>query len=102
MREIESATLERLLVPLTTSGDPTGDLPTFGLTQGERLDPGAMVAGSWDGAWIAANGRIDALTPLIGDAGDLVIVQGETYDLWVQWTVGAEVPTRRVMMFRAV
>jgi hypothetical protein len=105
--EIESSTLEKLLLPLTTSADPTGALPEFGLTVGDREDPPvSMVDGEWSGGWVSVNGRVDALTPLIGASANpssgLVIEQGVTYDLWVAWTVGVERPARRAFSFRAV
>jgi hypothetical protein len=95
--DIESTTSERLIIPVTTTEDPTAAVPEFQLTTGDRGDPtGTWEPGTWGSAWDPDNGRIDAESPTVGAAGVLVIAQGERYDLWIRWTVTGESPVKRV------
>lgn len=106
MIDIESSGSRTLPAELTTLGDPLGAPPRFQLTTGRRGNPSP---GAWEnGAWITTvwnpeDGRADATTPTIGEAGVLVLVQGEMYDLWVKYTIpsGAQ-PEERVGTIRAL
>jgi hypothetical protein len=95
---IESTTAEKLPVLITTSADPTGSLPEFALTTSG--DPSTWVDGEWDGAWSSTTGKIQALTPLVGDGQALDVTDGVDYDLWARWVVGTETPVRHVNRLR--
>lgn len=105
MIDIESSGTRTLPVELATREDPQGADPAFQLTTGRRTNPapGAWVAGEWTTTWNPADGRIDAATPTIGEAGDLVVEGGEIYDLWARYTLpsGAQ-PEERVGTIRAL
>lgn len=107
MIDIESSGTRTLPVELATREDPTGAAPAFQLTTGRRgnpsATPGDWEAGEWTTAWNAADGRIDAATPTIGEAGDLVVEAGEMYDLWARYTLpsGAQ-PEDRVGTIRVL
>lgn len=95
---IDSSTAEKIPVTIATVADPTGGDVEFALAAG--TNPTTWVAGEWDGSWSAANGRVSALSPLVG-SGQALDTDGETdWSLWVRWTVGTEVPVRRPAKIR--
>lgn len=93
---IESASVESVRVKITTRVDPTGNAVEFSVTTGRRADPGTWVAGTWDTTWNLESGRVEALSPTIGTAGDLAVAADTSYDLWIRWTAGSETPVKRV------
>ena len=85
---LESASAEPLRVVLQTRSDPTGAAVEFQVSSGARSSPsGVWVAGSWDGTWSNKTGRVAALSPTIGAAGSLVVVEGTDYLLWIRYSV---------------
>lgn len=91
MLTIESTTIERLQVEVTTSSDPTGNPPEFAVSTSS--EPGAFANGSWVGSWNTTTGKIMAQTPLLGAGQSLDVADGSTYRLYARWTVGDQTPT---------
>ena len=84
------------------SADPTIDgLPQYKLVaEGTSPGTGSFVAGAWEGTWKRLNKEIWAISPSIsgtGGGGTLTGSAGETYVLWVRWSVGsgAETPAQK-------
>lgn len=95
--KIESTTLERLVVTVTTTDDPTGSPPDFAVTPITDTDPSAWVAGTWFGGWDSTNGTIEAVSPQVGRApAGLELTEGSNVRLWIRWTAGADQPVRDV------
>lgn len=92
---IEHTTLESVMVPVKTSGDPRGTPPQFSITTTDVTDPGAWVNGSWLGEWSEQSGRVMAISPQVGAAGSLVTVEGETHQLWIKWSVAGDEPIKK-------
>lgn len=83
---IESASAEPADVNLTAAADPTATPPDFQVSLTTVVTPvGSWVAGSWLTTWDATTKRLTARTPTIGAAGQLVVVQGSRYTLWIRW-----------------
>jgi len=83
---IESASAEPLEVTVTAKTDPTGSAVEFQVSSTTVTTPaGSWTAGSWDSSWDATTRKATALTPTIGAAGSLIIVEGQTYQLWVRF-----------------
>ena len=97
---IESSTLERLILTVTTTEDPSGALPEFSLTEVNATspedNPDLWSDGAWYGAWDAARGKIQAITAQIGRSpAPLELVDPtKTYRLWIRWTAGTDQPVR--------
>lgn len=93
MRDVESTTAEKLPYVVTTSSDPSAAPPEFALTI--TGDPSTWVEGEWTGgAWQPTDGKIRALSPLLGDGQDLDVTAGTRPYLSIRWTVGVETPVR--------
>ena len=102
MIDVESSGLRRLPVEVRAQLNPTTTPPEFSLTTGRRADPGAWFPGVWASAWSALDGRVDAWTPTIGDAGTLLVVSGTIYDLWIRYATAVDQPEYRVGSVRAL
>lgn len=99
---IEAASLERVPLSVWSRVDPTGTAPEFVVTVSTATSPsGTWVAGTWDGAWDSATGRVEALSPTIGAAGALAITEAGRYILWVRWTIAPEQPVKRAAFIKA-
>lgn len=86
--EIESESVEPLLVEITSDEDPSGTDPAFQLTSLDTTSPtGSWEDGEWDTAWNATSQRITAQTPTIGKTGTatLELTEGVRYILWIKW-----------------
>ena len=94
---IESETAEYLKVTLETDADPTGGAVEWAFSAGSRSDPGSWVAGQWASAgWSSRTGRVDVLSPLVGSGQAADVAQGSTYDVFVRFAVGSELPVSYV------
>ncbi len=89
---LESTSIEKIPVTITTSSDPTGGSVSFALTT-STTEPTGFQTGEWVGTWNTTTGKIDALTPLAGNSQTLDVTAGTDYFLWARWTVTTETPT---------
>jgi hypothetical protein len=88
--QLESSTVEVLLVDIKTRLDPTAGAVSFQLSTMDVFTPvGSWFAGSWANAWSATTGAVQALTPPIGGA-NFTLTQSTRYRLWVKWTHSTE------------
>lgn len=92
---IPRGSIERKLVEVTTSADPSSTDPDWAITV-NGATPSTWVAGAWADTWDPATTTISALSPPIGDGGQLDTTGLDGFDLHVRWAVGLETPIRHV------
>lgn len=94
MLELPSTTNERVAVPITTTGDPTGNPPEFALTSTKDSTGAQWEAGTWDpnSSWDPNTGQIWALTARMGENQALDVTAEGDYWLHSRWTIDDEDP----------
>ena len=76
-------------VEVSTPADPTGDPIEFAFTQG-GVDASSWTVGAWVGSY--ADGKAQAISPLLPSSGSTVTLAKGRWRVWVRWTVGSETP----------
>lgn len=100
LKVIESTTVEKIPVVITTPADPTGNTVAFAVTT-TTTQPTSWQNGTWSTSWSATTGEATALTPVVGDGQTIDLDPGTDYDLWARWTIaGGETPVRQVGRIR--
>lgn len=82
--EIESASVEALIVRFRSVTDPTGDTVEFSISSPEEVTPsGTWVTGVWSTDYPWDGSRATAITPTVGSTGAaLSLTEGVPALLW--------------------
>lgn len=102
MIDVESTSVERPRAAIRTPQDPTGSLPEWSLTVGDRSDPSTWHEGRWPGDWNSDNGRVEVEGALLGPGQAMEIAAGEVANMWLRFTNGDETPVLLVGSIRGL
>ena len=94
VHEVESIADVVMQVEVTTPADPTGDPIEWAFTPaGSTVEPSSWTVGAWVGSY--ADGKVQAISPLLPSAGSTVTLAEGRWTVWVRWSVGSETPVER-------